>query len=213
MGSLISLIIADIVMQDLEEEIIKKLDFTVPLYYRYVDDTILFIPKDKINNMVDEFNNYHERFKFTFEIENNNSIPFLNILIIKNNDSTIYTNLYGKNTFSGRFLNYFSNHPIQHKINIIKNLVDSAILLSNKIYHFDNLNIIKENLILNNYPTKSTDKYIKKRTMEICNKNNTKFNKMNSDLEPKKLISIPFFGKISENVKRIISKHNINIIF
>ena len=27
-------------MQDLEEEIIKKLDFTVPLYYRYVDDTL-----------------------------------------------------------------------------------------------------------------------------------------------------------------------------
>ena len=56
MGSPISPIIADIVMQDLEEEIIKKQNFTVPLYYRYVDDTILFIPKDKINNKVDEFN-------------------------------------------------------------------------------------------------------------------------------------------------------------
>ena len=34
MGSPISPIIADIVMQDLEEEIIKKLDFTVPLYQK-----------------------------------------------------------------------------------------------------------------------------------------------------------------------------------
>ena len=92
MGSPISPIIADIVMQDLEEEIIKKLDFTVPLFYRYVDDTILFIPKDKINNIVDKFNKYHERLKFTFEIENNNSIPFLNILIIRNNDNAIFTN-------------------------------------------------------------------------------------------------------------------------
>ena len=105
-------------MQDLEEEIIKKLDFTVSLYYRYADDTILFIPKDKINNIVDEFNKHHERLKFTFEIENNNSIPFLNILIIRNNDNTIFTNWYRENTFSGRFLNYFSNHPIQHKIEI-----------------------------------------------------------------------------------------------
>ena len=107
----------------------------------------------------------------------------------------------------------FSNHPIQHKIKIIKNLVDSAILLSNKIYHGDNLNIIKEYFILNNYPTKFIDKYIKKRTIEIYNKNNTTLNKMNSVLETKKIISIPFYEKISENVKRIISKHNINIIF
>ena len=68
-------------------------------------------------------------------------------------------------------------------------------------------------MILNNYPIKFIDKYIKKRTIEIYNKNNTKFNKMNSDLEPKKIISIPFYGKISENVKRIISKHNINVTF
>ena len=93
MGSPIFPIIADLVMQDLEGEIIKKLDFTVPLYYRYVDDTILSIPRDKINNIVDEFKNYHKRLKLTFEIENNNSIPFLNILIIRNNN-TMYTNWY-----------------------------------------------------------------------------------------------------------------------
>ena len=186
MESPISPIIADLVMQDLEVEIIKKLDFTVPVYYRYLDDTILFIPKDKINSIVDEFNNYHERLKFTFEIENNNSIPFLNILIIRNNDNTIYTNWYRKNTFSGRSLNYCSNHPIQYKFKIIKNLVDSTILLSNKIVHVDNLNIIKEYFILNNYPTKFIDKYIKKRTIEIYNKNNTTLNKMNPVLETKK---------------------------
>ena len=52
-----------------------------------------------------------------------------------------------------------------------------------------------------------------KRTIEIYNKNNTKINNMNSDLDTKRIISIPFYGKFSENVKRIISKHNINIIF
>ena len=39
--------------------------------------------------------------------------------------------------------------------------------------------------------------------MEIYNKDNTKFNKINSDLEP----------KTQKNFKWIISKHNINIIF
>ena len=71
---------------------------------------------------------------------------------------------------------------------MIKNLVDSAILLSNNIYLVDNLNIIKEYLILNNYPTKFIDKYIRKRTIEIYNKNknNITLNKTNPVAEPKK---------------------------
>ena len=110
----------------------------------------------------------------------------------------------------------FSKCGIRHIrtwVSIIKNLVDSTILLSNKIYHVDNLNIIKEYLILNNYPTKFIDKYIKKITIEIYNENNTTLNKTNPVLETKKIISISFYGKISENVKRIIAKQNINIIF
>ena len=67
-------------------------------------------------------------------------------------------------------------------------MVDSAILLSNKIYHVANLNIIKEYLILNNYPNKFIDKCIRKRTIEIYNKNknNITLNKMNPVAETKK---------------------------
>ena len=77
------------------------------------------------------------------------------------------------------------------------------------------MNIIKEYLILNNYPNKFIDKYIRKRTIEIYNKNknNITLNKTNPVEEPKKIISIPFCRKILENVKRIITKQNINIIF
>ena len=67
-------------------------------------------------------------------------------------------------------------------------MVDSAILLSNKIYHVDNLNTMKEYLILNNYPNTFIDKYIRKRTIEIYNKNknNITLNKTNPVAEPKK---------------------------
>ena len=61
-------------------------------------------------------------------------------------------------------------------------------------------------MILNNYPNKFIDKYIRKRTIEIYNKNknNITLNITNPVAELKKIISIPFYGKISENVKRII---------
>ena len=81
MGSSISPIIADIVMQDLEGEVIKNLDFTVRLYYRYVDDTIIFLPKDKINNIAEEFKSYHERLKFTFSFHMSISFGPLQFLL------------------------------------------------------------------------------------------------------------------------------------
>ena len=130
----------------------------------------MFIPKDKIEEVLTRFNNYHDRLQFTYEIENeHNSINFLNLTIIKNEDNFIKTNWFRKNTYCGRFINYFSNHPLQHKIGIIKNLVDSAILLAEKSFHNENLDIIKNYSELNNYPKIWTiiTKHINKRIIEL----------------------------------------------
>lgn len=48
MGFPISGTLADIVMQDLDAEILKKLTFKIPVYYRYTDNTFLIITSDKI---------------------------------------------------------------------------------------------------------------------------------------------------------------------
>jgi len=42
MGSPLSPILADIVMEDLETLSLQKLDFIVYTYYRYVDDIFMF---------------------------------------------------------------------------------------------------------------------------------------------------------------------------
>lgn len=43
MGSPLSPIIADIVLQDLEDNALKSLDYYIPFYYRYVDDILIAI--------------------------------------------------------------------------------------------------------------------------------------------------------------------------
>ena len=163
MGSHISPFLADFVMQDLETDIFKKIEFDIPVYFRYVDDTFLLIPKEKIYYILTMFNSYHKRLQFTYELENNNCLNFLNISVIKNSDNTISTNWFRKETFSGRFLNYFSLHPLHQKIGIIKNLVDFTILLSDNKFHHHNLNIVSKLLSLNSFPIQFIDKHIKKR--------------------------------------------------
>ena len=95
--------------------------------------------------------------------------------MIKKEDGIIKTNWHKKNTFSGRYLNYFSNHPLQQKIAIIKNLVDTAILLSHEKFHDDNLEIINNLLMLNSYPKNFINKHIKNRIFQLKNKDRNSF--------------------------------------
>ena len=61
MGNPISPILADIVMEDLKVESIKKLNFKPLFYFRYVDDILLCIPKNMINTTINMFNSYDKK--------------------------------------------------------------------------------------------------------------------------------------------------------
>jgi len=60
MGSSLSPILADIIMDDLEIQCMKKLDFRMCSYYRFVDDIFLLIPRNKIDIVLKIFNEHHE---------------------------------------------------------------------------------------------------------------------------------------------------------
>jgi len=61
MGSPLSPIIANIVLQDLEEKALQTINCDIPFYYRYVDDILLSAPEDQISNIVNCFNSFHKR--------------------------------------------------------------------------------------------------------------------------------------------------------
>jgi len=109
MGSHLSPILADVIMEDLETQNLQKLDFEVHTYYRYVNDVFMIISKTKLDMVLKIFNSYHQRLKFTYELETNNSLNFLNTLVIRERRNLI-TNWYRKFTFS-RYINFFSNYP------------------------------------------------------------------------------------------------------
>ncbi|XP_011879094.1 PREDICTED: uncharacterized protein LOC105568230 [Vollenhovia emeryi] len=168
MGSPLSPILADMVMKDLEVSCLQRLDFNVPIFYRYVDDIITALPTTKIDTVLAIFNNHHPRLKFTYEMESNNSISFLDVTLTKTDKNNILTNWYQKPTFSGRYINYHSSHPFKYKTNTIISLVDHAILLSDKIYWKQNIALVKKILLNNCFPDKIIDKHINITQVEIC---------------------------------------------
>ena len=139
-GSVISPMLAEIVMEDLERSIFERLGFVLPFYFRYVD-TLLCVPLDKLQMVIDTFNDYHSRIQFTHQMERNNRISFLDFEIIKLDNGKIVSNWYRKSTYSGRLLNLISNHPFQNKVTVIKNLVDRAVYLPHESFHSEHLDV------------------------------------------------------------------------
>lgn len=86
MGSPLSPILSDIVMCDLEDRAITNLPFILPFYFRYVDNIVLAAPKLRVPDILQTFNFFHKKLRFTVEFSNNNSINFLDTTIIINNN-------------------------------------------------------------------------------------------------------------------------------
>ncbi|XP_062534671.1 uncharacterized protein LOC134203846, partial [Armigeres subalbatus] len=69
MGSPLSPILADYVMEDLLDTVITKLNFTIPVLKKYVDDLFLVLPKPLVEHTLNIFNQFNQHLQFTMEIE------------------------------------------------------------------------------------------------------------------------------------------------
>jgi len=86
MGSPLSPVIADLVLQDLETSALKNLPFNILFYYRYVDDIILRAPSNSLDLVLQIFNSQHSRLQFTMETESDKKISFLDVTFINDGD-------------------------------------------------------------------------------------------------------------------------------
>ena len=80
-------------MEDLKNtclNILKEKYNCIPLIYvRFVDDSLLCIKKSDLNNILKVFNSYHKSLQFTYEVEKNSCINFLDVTLIRDKNHII----------------------------------------------------------------------------------------------------------------------------
>ena len=59
MGSPISVVIAELVMQKIENQIFENFPVEIKIWKRYVDDVFAVIPKDKTDILLNQANSVH----------------------------------------------------------------------------------------------------------------------------------------------------------
>ena len=86
-------VVAEIVMQNIEEQVLASYKRTIPLWLRYVDDTFTTLHKDEIDDFHEHLNRQNAHIQFTKEIEDNGKIPFLDCLVIRDSNRLQTTRL------------------------------------------------------------------------------------------------------------------------
>ncbi|KAJ8939881.1 hypothetical protein NQ318_023221 [Aromia moschata] len=68
------------------------------------------------DNFVAKLNNRFPTIKFTYEVEHNEQLPFLDVLVIRNSENKLEFDVYRKETATLRYIPNDTHHPFQHKM-------------------------------------------------------------------------------------------------
>ena len=194
MGAPLSPIIANIFLCEFEANALQQCDaqITPQFYRRFLDDTfILFESSDQSQSFFEFFNGIYQNIRFTYEGESNLKLSFLDLNIVKSENSFI-TSIFRKPTFSGKATNYFSFIFDRYKISAIKTLLYRAFELSSTPYLFhEEVEFLKKYFCNNNFPARLFEKTVQKFLSEKLDF------RLRSDTVPKCDIyfELPFIGK------------------
>ena len=134
-----------------------------PVYYkRYVEDIfVLYRSPHHLEKFSEYLNTKHANIKFTNEKDLNGSLPFLDVLISRNNKG-FTTAVYHKPTFSGVYSNFnsFIADDYQHGLIFALLFRIFSIVLDFSKFH-EEVNYLKNVLRKNYFPSTLVDKCIK----------------------------------------------------
>ena len=126
MGSSISVPLAELTMQSIEEDIFDKAPCQIHIWKRYVDDAIAIIPDDSSSIFLNFINSLNPHIQFTIDREENNQLAYLDLLLRKETDGRITFQIFRKPTHTDRYLDFNSNHPNCQKRSVARSLLQRA---------------------------------------------------------------------------------------
>ena len=130
MGSPVSPIVANLVMEDIERKALDSFQKSPPrIWKRYVDDTFVIVNRKVASEFFQHINSIETSIQFTREDETDGGIAFLDVRVSRTQTGNLQTSVYRKATHSDRYLNFRSDHPTQHKKAVLSSLMNRAEVL------------------------------------------------------------------------------------
>lgn len=162
-----------------------------------------------IEALKNSLNSYHEKLQFTYEVEIEKQMPFLDIIIKYDDNNKFCTDWYQKPLSSDRLLNYHSYHHHRYKINTAKEFIHRVLELSDRCFWPLNTQKIQRILLKNNYPKELIQKLIEERT-----RNKNIIITVTRPPEDKEVsyCSLQYVHGLSENLGCMVKKYLPNVV-
>ena len=158
-------------------------------------------PSQSFQEFTDHINSQSQHIKFTIEAERDGQLPFLDTLVILNDDGTLKTKIYCKPTHTDQYLNWDSNHQLEHKRLVVQTLLRRAETVTSKPEDVrEEVNHIKKVLRVNGY---------KKCSFRIPKKKAREEDTTEGPTANKHLVCIPYISGLSEQLQRVFRSHSV----
>lgn len=207
MGSPISVVIANLVMEDVEDRILSTSSCDVLYWRRYVDDTWVVLPETQINTFASHINSVEESIQFTIENEDSsNSLPFLDVRIKRLSSHEFQISHYSKPTCSQKYLSFSSHNPLSHKRALVKCLTKRAVVFSSCADDTcRQLTNVKCALEANGYPPA----FIHHNTHDT----RTSSNEVHIQDDFVGTAVIPYIANVAEAIGRVLRRHKVRVYY
>ena len=179
------------------------------LFSRYMDDILREIKESEIGDKLHEINNYHPNLKFTIERENEASLPFLDMRIIRNG-GRLTSSWYTKSTDTGLTMNFHALAPRKYKKSVVSGIVYRIFNACSTWNNFDTgLKKAKKLLENNQYPPSFYEPIIEKTLNKIIkngdNPSETENESTEQELETR-TIFIQYRGKVTDKFENALKR-------
>ena len=190
-----------------------------PVYFaRYVDDIFILVrSKEHVAKLAQYFSSKHKNICFTYELENNNTLPFLDVTVFRD-ASKFSSSVHRKDTFSGVYTNYRSFMPETYKKGLVSTLLYRAFMICSSFQSLhQEIERLKNIFSKNGYPSKLVDKCI----FNFFNKQYEKRPAVHTVPKKEMLLVLPFLGtnswktknELIRSFRKILPFCNLKIVY
>ena len=122
MSSPFSPIIANMVMEEIEQTALNTYLNPPCLWVRYVDDMYGIMEKTEVELFHDYLNTIFTSIKLIKELEKSGRLAFLDVSVQQMEDESLTTSVYRKPTHTDKYLQYSSHHLVNQKVSVARTL-------------------------------------------------------------------------------------------
>ena len=153
MGSPVAPVLANIWMEHFEEKALSLGPKTIRLWKRYVDDIFSIVKGSvqEVDQYIQHLNSIHPKMRFTYEMEKDRSLSFLDVKVAVRSDGSLSHCVYRKPTHTDRYLHATSHHHPRHLQSVMTSLKNRAYDLCDPEHLERELDHVQEVLKNNGY--------------------------------------------------------------